>query len=57
MSAGAQTVAAPTPFPEALSETGRLPSSVWKISAVAVLGSLLSQLDATVVNVSLPSLA
>jgi EmrB/QacA subfamily drug resistance transporter len=41
----------------ALSETGRLPSSVWKISAVAVLGSLLSQLDATVVNVSLPSLA
>ena len=57
MSAGAQTMAAPTPLPEALSETGRLPSSVWKISAVAVLGSLLSQLDATVVNVSLPSLA
>jgi len=50
-------MAAPTPLPEALSETGRLPSSVWKISAVAVLGSLLSQLDATVVNVSLPSLA
>jgi EmrB/QacA subfamily drug resistance transporter len=44
-------------LPKALSETGRLPSSVWKISAVAVLGSLLSQLDATVVNVSLPSLA
>jgi EmrB/QacA subfamily drug resistance transporter len=45
------------PLPVALSETGRLPSSVLKISAVAVLGSLLSQLDATVVNVSLPSLA
>jgi EmrB/QacA subfamily drug resistance transporter len=50
-------VAAPMLLPVALSETGRLPSSVWKISAVAVLGSLLSQLDATVVNVSLPSLA
>jgi EmrB/QacA subfamily drug resistance transporter len=50
-------VAAQTPLPEAFSDTERLPSSVWKISAVAVLGSLLSQLDATVVNVSLPSLA
>ena len=50
-------MAAPMPLPVALSETGRLPSSVLKISAVAVLGSLLSQLDATVVNVSLPSLA
>jgi len=30
---------------------------VWKITAVAVLGSLLAQLDATIVNVSLSSLA
>lgn len=57
MSTDPQAVATPAPLPEALSESGRLPSSVWKISAVAVLGSLLSQLDATVVNVSLPSLA
>ncbi|TDV15822.1 DHA2 family efflux MFS transporter permease subunit [Paraburkholderia caballeronis] len=34
-----------------------LDPSVWKISAVAVLGSLLAQLDATIVNVSLSSLA
>ncbi len=31
--------------------------SIWKICSVAVLGSFLSQLDATVVNVSLSSLA
>jgi EmrB/QacA subfamily drug resistance transporter len=30
---------------------------VWKVSAVAILGSLLSQLDATIINVSLSSLA
>jgi MFS family permease len=30
---------------------------VWKVVSVAVLGSLLAQLDATVVNVSLSSLA
>jgi EmrB/QacA subfamily drug resistance transporter len=30
---------------------------VWKITTVAVLGSLLAQLDATIVNVSLSSLA
>src|ERR1700723_3238344 len=30
---------------------------VWKITAVAVLGSLMGQVDATVVNVSLSSLA
>ena len=30
---------------------------VWKITTVAVLDSFLSQLDATVVNVSLSSLA
>jgi EmrB/QacA subfamily drug resistance transporter len=34
-----------------------LDPSVWKITAVAVLGSLLAQLDATIVNVSLSSLA
>jgi len=31
--------------------------SVWKVVVVAVIGSLLSQLDATIVNVSLSSLA
>ena len=30
---------------------------LWKISSVAILGSFLSQMDATVVNVSLSSLA
>ena len=35
----------------------KLPSGIWKIGTVAVLGSFLSQLDATVVNVSLPTLA
>ncbi|MBR7959867.1 DHA2 family efflux MFS transporter permease subunit [Burkholderia vietnamiensis] len=35
----------------------RLDPSIWKVSAVATLGSLLSQLDATIVNVSLSSLA
>jgi EmrB/QacA subfamily drug resistance transporter len=42
---------------ETLIETGRLDRSVWKIVSVAMLGSFLSQLDATVVNVSLSSLA
>lgn len=36
---------------------GGLDPSIWKVSAVAMLGSLLSQLDATIVNVSLSSLA
>jgi len=36
---------------------GRPGPSIWKVSAVATLGSLLSQLDATIVNVSLSSLA
>ncbi|AJK48364.1 DHA2 family efflux MFS transporter permease subunit [Burkholderia plantarii] len=36
---------------------GRLDRSVWKIAGVATLGSLLAQLDATIVNVSLSSLA
>src|SRR5271170_3879832 len=40
-----------------LSETDQLDPSIWKITTVAVLGSFLSQLDATVVNVSLSSLA
>ena len=35
----------------------RLDSRVWKIVFVAVLGSFLAQLDATIVNVSLSSLA
>lgn len=41
----------------ARSATTTLDSSIWKITAVAVLGSLLAQLDATIVNVSLSSLA
>jgi EmrB/QacA subfamily drug resistance transporter len=45
------------PLPKASSESDRLDPSVWKIVSVAVLGSFLSQLDATVVNVSLSSLA
>lgn len=35
----------------------RLHPSIWKITAVVVLGSFLAQLDATVANVSLSSLA
>ncbi|WP_263358906.1 DHA2 family efflux MFS transporter permease subunit [Acidicapsa ligni] len=35
----------------------RLPAGIWKVGTVAILGSFLSQLDATVVNVSLPTLA
>jgi len=45
------------PITDTLPETGRLPSWVWKIAIVAMLGPLLSQLDATIVNVSLSSLA
>lgn len=37
--------------------TPALDASVWKVTAVAMLGALLAQMDATVVNVSLPSLA
>jgi MFS family permease len=44
-------------LPEATVQSERLDVSVWKIVSVAVLGSLLAQLDATVVNVSLSSLA
>jgi len=35
----------------------RLDPSIWKITAVVILGSFLAQLDATVANVSLSSLA
>ncbi len=38
-------------------ETDRLDPSVWRICSVALFGSLLAQLDATIVNVSLASLA
>jgi EmrB/QacA subfamily drug resistance transporter len=38
-------------------ETDRLDPSVWKICGVAIFGVLLSQLDATIVNVSLSNLA
>jgi EmrB/QacA subfamily drug resistance transporter len=44
-------------LPKASSEPGGLDPLVWKITTVAVLGSFLAQLDATVVNVSLSSLA
>jgi EmrB/QacA subfamily drug resistance transporter len=37
--------------------TERIDPAIWKISSVAVLGSFLSQLDATIVNVSLSNLA
>ena len=42
---------------EAHRESDWLDPSIWKIGSVAVLGSFLAQLDATVVNVSLSSLA
>src|SRR6201989_226303 len=44
-------------LPEQTLEKDRLDPRVWRIVLVAVLGSFLSQLDATVVNVSLSSLA
>ena len=46
----------PTPADRA-ADTDRLPPGVWKIAAVAAIGSFMAQLDATVVNVSLSSLA
>ena len=39
------------------SDTGRIDPSVWRICSVALFGTLLSQLDATIVNVSLSNLA
>jgi EmrB/QacA subfamily drug resistance transporter len=44
-------------LPKVSAESGGLDPLVWKITAVAVLGSFLGQLDATIVNVSLSSLA
>ena len=38
-------------------DSGRLAPGVWKIVAVAAIGSFMAQIDATVVNVSLASLA
>ena len=35
----------------------KLPAQVWKVASVAILGSLLAQIDSTVVNVSLSALA
>src|SRR5580692_8935177 len=45
------------PLLKSSSESSGLDPLVWKITAVAVLGSFLAQLDATIVNVSLSSLA
>lgn len=44
-------------MPNTKNQLDRLDPLVWKITAVAVLGSLMGQVDATVVNVSLSSLA
>jgi EmrB/QacA subfamily drug resistance transporter len=44
-------------LPKPSSEADRLDPSIWKVISVVVLGSFLAQLDATVVNVSLSSLA
>src|SRR6202142_1449149 len=44
-------------MPKNSSDTVRLDPLVWKVTSVAVLGSFLSQLDATIVNVSLSSLS
>jgi EmrB/QacA subfamily drug resistance transporter len=43
--------------PAALDVHDQLDPAIWKITAVAILGSFLAQLDATVANVSLSSLA
>lgn len=44
-------------MPSAEIQSERLPANVWKVASVAILGSLLAQIDSTVVNVSLSSLA
>ena len=44
-------------MPNTKNQLDRLDPLIWKITAVAVLGSLMGQVDATVVNVSLSSLA
>ena len=43
-------------LPEQLQQFDRLDPLAWKITSVAVIGSFLSQLDATVVNVSLDAM-
>ena len=48
---------AAAPVPDLSAETDRLDPAIWKISSVAAIGSFLSLLDATIVNVSLSSLA
>ena len=45
------------PLPSLELQSERLPVHVWKVASVAILGSLLAQIDSTVVNVSLSSLA
>jgi EmrB/QacA subfamily drug resistance transporter len=45
------------PLPEVSNESAQLDPLVWKVTSVVVLGSFLAQLDATIVNVSLSSLA
>jgi EmrB/QacA subfamily drug resistance transporter len=44
-------------LPDQAQYSERLDRRIWKVVSVAALGSLLAQLDATVVNVSLSSLA
>ena len=44
-------------MPNTKNQLDRLDPLIWKITAVAVLGSLMGQVDAMVVNVSLSSLA
>ncbi|MDU0704036.1 DHA2 family efflux MFS transporter permease subunit [Pseudomonas aeruginosa] len=46
-----------TTLAEDAAQSDRLDPSVWKIAAVALMGGLLAQLDATIVNVSLSNLA
>ncbi len=41
----------------AADDPDRLDPAIWKIAAVALMGAFVAQLDATVVNVSLSSLA
>ena len=43
--------------PAGAGQVDRLPAEVWKVVCVAAIGSFMAQLDATVVNVSLASLA
>ncbi|MCU4160924.1 DHA2 family efflux MFS transporter permease subunit [Acidiphilium sp. AL] len=45
------------PASEDVAKDTKLDPSVWRIAAVALFGGLLAQLDATIVNVSLSSLA